>query len=68
MFYKPTYEVNVQRDVIYGYGLSHDSFNLENPKQIPLKLDIYTPKASFSLLLIDFGFADFLHKKVQGHF
>ena len=30
VFYKPTYEVNVQRDVIYGYGLSHDSFNLEN--------------------------------------
>ncbi len=44
VFYEPTYEVNVQRDVIYGYGLSHDSFNLENPKQIPLKLDVYTPQ------------------------
>ena len=48
VFYEPTYEVNVQRDVIYGYGLSHDSFNLENPMQIPLKLDIYTPKNDFS--------------------
>ncbi len=48
VFYKPTYEVNVQRDVIYGYGLSHDSFNLENPKQIPLKLDVYTPENVFS--------------------
>ena len=46
--YKPTYEVNVQRDVIYGYGLSHDSFKLENPKQIPLKLDVYTPQNDFS--------------------
>lgn len=48
VFYKPTYEVNVQRDVIYGYGLSHDSFNHENPKKIPLKLDIYIPENDFS--------------------
>ena len=47
VFYKPTYEVNVQRNVIYGYGLSHDSFNLENPKQIPLKLDVYAPDNDF---------------------
>jgi acetyl esterase/lipase len=59
VFYKPTYEVNVQRDLIYGYGLSHDSFNLENPKQIPLKLDVYIPENDFSnrpiMLLIHGG-------------
>ena len=46
--YEPMYEVNVQRDIIYGHGLSHDSFKLENPKQIPLKLDVYTPENDFS--------------------
>ena len=38
----------MQLYIIYGYGLSHDSFNLENPKQIPLKLDVYIPKNDFS--------------------
>lgn len=48
VFYKPAYEVEVKRDINYGYGLSHDSFAFENPIEIPLKLDIYSPKNNLS--------------------
>lgn len=47
VFYKPKYEVEVQENVIYGYGLSHDSYKLKNPVEIPLKLDAYVPKNDF---------------------
>ena len=33
--------------MIYGYGLSHDSFKFENPKPISLKLDVYSPINEF---------------------
>ena len=41
--FNETYQVEIQEDVIYAEGLSHDSLNSENAVAIPLKLDIYTP-------------------------
>ena len=38
-----TYQVNVELDVIYAEGLSHESLNSANATAIPLKLDLYTP-------------------------
>ena len=38
------FEVLVKENLIYGYGLSHDSYNNENPVEIPLHLDAYLPK------------------------
>ena len=48
VFYEPTYSVEVKRDITYGYGLSHDSFAFENPREMALKLDIYSPKNNLS--------------------
>ena len=47
VFYKPKYEVEVQENLIYGYGLSHNSYKFENPLEIPLKLDVYIPINDF---------------------
>ena len=47
VYFDSKYEVEINTNIIYGYGLSHDSFNFENPRQVPLKLDIYNPRNNF---------------------
>ncbi len=47
VFLKATYGVDIETDLIYGFGLGHDSFEMTNPRKIPLKLDVYTPKNDF---------------------
>ena len=44
VYKKAKFEVLVTENLIYGYGLSHDSYNNENPVEIPLHLDAYLPK------------------------
>ena len=44
VYKKPEFDVLVKENLIYGYGLSHDSYNNENPVEIPLHLDAYLPK------------------------
>ena len=43
VYKKPKFDVLVKENLIYGYGLSHDSFNNENPVEVPLYLDAYLP-------------------------
>lgn len=44
VYKKPKFDVLVKENLIYGYGLSHDSYNNENPVEIPLYLDAYLPE------------------------
>ena len=44
VFKKPKFNVLVKENLIYGYGLSHDSYDNQNPVEIPLHLDAYLPK------------------------
>lgn len=37
------YQVNIEENIIYAEGLSHESLNSENYTTMPLKLDVYTP-------------------------
>ena len=37
------YEVIIEKDVMYGEGLSHETINSANTSTFPLKLDIYLP-------------------------
>lgn len=37
------WEVLVEEDLIYGYGLSHESWNSAEDTTLPLKLDLYRP-------------------------
>ena len=37
------WEVLVEEDIIYGYGLSHESWNSAEDTTLPLKLDLYRP-------------------------
>jgi len=38
-----TYDVIVEKDIVYAEGLSHESINSINATKIPLKLDVYIP-------------------------
>jgi len=38
-----TYDVLIEKDVVYGEGLSHETTNSANTSTFPLKLDIYLP-------------------------
>ena len=40
---EPTYDVIVERDIVYAEALSHMSTNSTNASIIPLKLDVYVP-------------------------
>ena len=44
VYKKPKFDVLVKENLIYGYGLSHDSYNNENPVEVPLYLDAYLPE------------------------
>lgn len=37
------YEVLIEKDIVYAKGLSHESINSTAAKEIPLKLDVYSP-------------------------
>lgn len=37
------YSVNIEQDITYAEGLSHETINSSNSTAIPLKLDVYTP-------------------------
>ena len=39
-----SYEVLVDKDITYATGLSHKNINSNSAKEIPLMLDVYTPK------------------------
>ena len=47
VFYEAKYEVEINNDLIYGYGLKHKSFDFDNPIVKPLKLDVYRPENNF---------------------
>ena len=38
-----TYDIVVKEGIVYAQGLRHDSINSESAKEIPLKLDVYSP-------------------------
>ncbi|WP_367397769.1 carboxylesterase family protein [Flammeovirga sp. EKP202] len=42
--HKATYEVNITEDIIYAKGLSHEAINSVQANEVPLKLDVYSPK------------------------
>lgn len=39
-----TFDVIVEENIMYAKGLSHESINSASSKEIPLKLDIYSPE------------------------
>ena len=45
--YEAIYDVEIEENLIYGYGLKHESFDFDNPTVKPLKLDVYRPENNF---------------------
>lgn len=45
--YENMYDVEIEENLIYGYGLKHESFDFDNPTVKPLKLDVYRPENNF---------------------
>jgi acetyl esterase/lipase len=45
--YETMYDVEIEKNLTYGYGLKHESFDFDNPTVKPLKLDVYRPENNF---------------------
>ena len=45
--YEAIYDVKIEKDLIYGYGIKHESFNFDNPTVKSLELDVYNPENNF---------------------
>ena len=45
--YEAIYDVKIEKDLIYGYGIKHESFDFDNPTVKALKLDVYRPENNF---------------------
>ena len=46
--YEAIYDVKIEKDLIYGYGIKHQSFNFDNPTVKSLELDVYNPENDFN--------------------
>ena len=41
-----TYKVQIEKNIVYAQGLSHESLNSKSANKMPLKLDVYSPDNS----------------------
>lgn len=46
--YEAIYDVKIEKNLIYGYGIKHQSFNFDNPTVKSLELDVYNPENDFN--------------------